>query len=107
MRMYCWIFCSLTATAYATIWQADTEQTRELQFLVEDRRRIMDEKTRCLHRLTQRLKMYFPQVLCWFGSVDSVLVWRFLEHWSDLESVRKARRSALKAFLERDRRCSP
>ena len=30
--------------------RADSEQTRELQFLVEDRRRIMDEKTRCLNR---------------------------------------------------------
>jgi len=89
------------------VLQADSEQTRELQFLVEDRRRIMDEKTRCLNRLTQRLKMYFPQVLCWFGSVDSLLVWRFLEQWPDLESLRKARRSTLKAFLERDRRCSP
>jgi len=42
--------------------------------------------------------MYFPQVLSWFGSVDSVLVWRFLEQWPDLESLRKARRSVLKPF---------
>jgi transposase len=89
------------------LWRPDTEQTRELQFLVEDRRRIVDEKTRCLNRLTQRLKLYFPQVLSWFGSVDSLLVWRFLEQWPDLESLRKARRSTLRAFLERDRRCSP
>jgi transposase len=88
-------------------WRPDTEQTRELQFLVEDRRRMVDEKTRCLNRLTQRLKMYFPQVLCWFGSVDSVLVWRFLEQWPDLEALRKARRSTLKTFLQRDGRCSP
>jgi len=51
--------------------------------------------------------MYFPQVLSWFGSVDSVLVWRFLEQWPDLGSLRKARRSTLKSFLERDGRCSP
>jgi transposase len=89
------------------LWQPDTEQTRDLQFLVEDRRRVVDEKTRCLNRLTHRLKMYYPQVLGWFGSVDSVLVWRFLEQWPDLESLRKARRSTLKAFLERDARCSP
>jgi transposase len=88
-------------------WRPDTEQTRELQFLVEDQRRMVDEKTRCLNRLTQRLKMYFPQVLCWFGSVDSVLVWRFLEQWPDLEALRKARRSTLKTFLQRDGRCSP
>jgi transposase len=89
------------------LWRPDTEQTRELQFLVEDRRCMVNEKTRALNRLTQRLKMYFPQVLSWFGSVDSVLVWRFLEQWPDLGSLRKARRSTLKSFLECDGRCSP
>lgn len=88
------------------VWQPDNEQTRELRFLVEDRRRIVDEKTGWLNRLTQRLKMYFPQALSWFGSADSVLFWRFLEQWPDLETLRKARHSALKAFLERDRRHS-
>ena len=38
------------------LWRPDTEQTRELQFLVEDRRCMVNEKTRCLNRLTQRLK---------------------------------------------------
>jgi transposase len=89
------------------VWQPDTPQTRELQFLVEDRRRIVDEKTRCLLRLTQRLKMYFPQVLCWFGSADSTLLWQFLERWPDLKSLRRARRSTLEAFLNADRRLAP
>lgn len=88
------------------LWQPDTEATRELRFLVEDRRRIVDEKTGWVNRLTQRLKMYFPQALSWFGSADSLSLWRFLEQWPDLESLRKAQRSALKAFLERDRRHS-
>lgn len=86
------------------VWRPDTEQTRELQFLVEDRRCIVDEKTRALNRLTGRLKMYFPQVVSWFGSVDSVLVWRFLEKWPELPALQKARRCTLQAFLERDRR---
>ena len=38
-------------------WRPDTAQTRELQFLVEDRRQLVDEKTRCLNRRTQRLKL--------------------------------------------------
>lgn len=86
------------------VWRPDTEQTRELQFLVEDRRCLVDEKTRALNRLTGRLKMYFPQVLSWFGSVDSVWVWRFLEKWPELGVVQRARRSTVQAFLERDRR---
>ena len=39
--------------------------------------------------------------------MDSVLVWRLLEQWPDLASLRKARRSTLQRFLERDGRCSP
>lgn len=87
-------------------WRPDSEQTRELQFLVEDRRRLVDEKTRLLNRLTQRLKLYFPQALSWFASADSLLLWKFLEQWPDLETLRKVQRSRLKTFLERDRRYS-
>ena len=87
-------------------WRPDTAHTRELQFLVEDRRQLVDEKTRCLNRLTQRLKRYFPQALSWFTSVDSLLLWKFLQQWPDLEALRKVRRSKLQAFLKRDRRCS-
>ena len=58
----------------------------------------MDEKTHCLNQLTQRLKMYFPQVLTWFGSADAVLLWKFLERWPDLEALRKAERGRWKRF---------
>jgi len=89
-------------------WKPDTQQTRELQFVVEDRRKLVDEKTRCLNRLTARLKMYFPQILSWFTSLESRLVWEFLEQWPDLASLQKASRRKLKAFLERDgRSCAP
>lgn len=86
------------------LWRPDTEQTRELQFLVEDRRRIVDQRTACLNMLKARLKIYFPQVLSWFGSVDCVSLWRFLERWPDLEALQKASRSELEDFFQRDRR---
>ena len=38
----------------------DTAQTRTLQFLVEERRKLVHEKTRYSNRLTAHLKMYFP-----------------------------------------------
>ena len=88
------------------VWQPDTPETREWQFLVEDRRRLVDQKTSCLQQLTQRLKLYFPQALAWFGSADSVLLWRVLEQWPDLEALREADSGQLKSFLERDRRCA-
>jgi hypothetical protein len=88
------------------VWRPDTAETRQLQYLVEDRRRLVDEKTRLLNRLTQRLKLYFPQVLSWFGGADSVWLWKFLEQWPDLEALRKVRRNTLKTFLDSDGRSS-
>ena len=52
----------------------DTVETRLLHFLVEERRQTVDEKTRANLRLTDCLKLYFPQVLRWFDDVTSPLV---------------------------------
>jgi hypothetical protein len=40
----------------------DTTDTRMLQFLVEGRRKLVNDKTRYSNRLTAHFKMYFPQV---------------------------------------------
>lgn len=52
------------------VWKPDTEETRLLQFLVEDRRRRVDQRTGLLNQLIGRLKLYFPQILRWFPSSD-------------------------------------
>jgi Transposase len=41
----------------------DSEATRRVQHLVEERRNLVDEKTAQSNRLTNHLKMYFPQML--------------------------------------------
>jgi transposase len=38
----------------------DTEATRRIQNLVEERRKLVDEKTAQINRLTSHLKIYFP-----------------------------------------------
>src|SRR6266446_411083 len=43
----------------------DTEATRRVQNLVEERRKLVDEKTEQTNRLTSHLKIYFPQILNW------------------------------------------
>ena len=88
------------------VWKPDTEQTRELQFLVEDRRRLVDHKTALLNQLTGRLKLYFPQMLSWFAA-DSVLLWRLLEQWPELKLLQKVASRKLKAFLQQDARSTP
>ena len=62
-------------------WQPDTVETRTLQFLVEDRRRMVNDKTGQTNRLTDRLKLYFPQILAWFDELDSPLVGDLLQRW--------------------------
>jgi hypothetical protein len=47
-------------------WSPDTEATRRVQNLVEERRKLVDEKTAQTNRLTNHLKIYFPQILEWF-----------------------------------------
>jgi transposase len=79
--------------------EPDTEQTRTLQMLVEERRRMVNEKTRQSNRLTDKLKLYFPQVLNWFNDVDSELVGAFLERWPTLDALQRARPSTLHEFF--------
>jgi len=51
----------------------DTEATRRVQNLVEERRKLVDEKTEQTNRLTSHLKIYFPQMLDWFKQLDTEL----------------------------------
>ena len=52
-----------------------TEETVETLYLLgEERRQLVDDKTRLTLRLQDCLKQYFPQLLRWFGDVDTPLV---------------------------------
>src|SRR5499427_7778749 len=77
----------------------DTVETRLLQFLVEERRRPVDEKTRQSNRLTDCLKLYFPQILQWFDDLASPLVGDLLERWPDLEQLQRAHPGTLRKFF--------
>jgi transposase len=77
----------------------DTPQTRTLQFLVEERRKFVHEKTRYSNRLTAHLKMYFPQVLQWFDDMGSIMAADFLLRWPDLESLQRARSATIERFF--------
>ena len=81
--------------------QPDTEQTRELQFLVEARRKLVDDKTYFSNRLTAQLKLYFPQILNWFYKVSSPVACDFLLRWPTLESAQKAGAKKLRVFYRK------
>ena len=81
----------------------DTEETRTLQLLVEARREAVDDKTRYLNRLTAQLKMFFPQMLYWFSTIDTVVVGRLLEKWPTLEILQAAPAAEVADFLKQHR----
>jgi transposase len=79
----------------------DTEATRRIQNLVEERRKLVDEKTAQSNRLEAHLKIYFPQIPRWFGDVDIPLVCALLERWPTLEALQKARPDTLRSFFRK------
>jgi len=78
----------------------DTVEMRTLQFQVENRRKLVDERTAVSNRLTDSLKMYFPQILGWFEEVSSALVGDLLLHWPTLEDLQKAKPRTLRKFFQ-------
>jgi len=85
-------------------WQPDTVPTRTLQFLAEDRRALVEERTRQTLRLRARLLCYFPQVVAWFPDLDAPLVGDLLRRWPTLEQLQKARPATLRQFFH-DHNC--
>jgi transposase len=77
----------------------DSEATRRVQNLVEERRNLVDEKTAQSNRLTNHLKIYFPQMLDWFDRLDTELVCTLLERWPTLEELQKVPSARLRAFF--------
>jgi transposase len=79
----------------------DSEATRRVQHLVEERRNLVDEKTAQINRLTNHLKMYFPQMLEWFEQLDTGLVCALLEQWPTLEELQKVPPTRLRTFFRK------
>lgn len=80
--------------------EPDTVETRSLQFLVEDRRAMVDEKTRQTNRLVDKRKLFFPQMVDWFHQeLDSALVSALLGRWPTLEQLQAARPATLRRFF--------
>jgi len=77
----------------------DTPQTRLLQYLTEYRRRLVDEATRQKNRLTSCLKIYFPQLLCWFDDVGSPVAGALLERWPTLPQLQRVHPGTLRRFF--------
>lgn len=81
------------------VWRPDDQKTRTLRLLVEQRRRLVNDRTRFSNRLTAVLKGYFPQVLSWFEDIHTTLVCDFLTRWPTLPELQRARPETINKFL--------
>ena len=83
-------------------FQALTPQSvemRTLMTLVEQRRRLMDDRVRITNRLRSTLKQYYPQALEWFDRIDTLLFCDFIKRWPSLAQAKRARKSTLEKFF--------
>jgi len=80
-------------------WQPDTEQTRHLALLNEQRRHFVDHRTRLTNQLLSHLKAIFPQAVDLVGeNLASRLCTDFLKKWPTLQDVQKAQPAVVRRF---------
>jgi transposase len=77
----------------------EAPETRLLQWLVEHRRKLVDERTRHSNRLTANLKIYYPQALLWFDNIDAPISCAFLQRWPTLQDAQHAHPGTLRKFF--------
>ena len=74
-------------------------EMRTLVSLVEQRRRLVNDRVRMTNRLRNTLKQYYPQALQWFDRIDTPLFCDFIERWPTLVQIKRARRTTLQTFF--------
>ena len=79
-------------------WVPDTVESRTLQALCEQRRKLVNHRVALTNRLTSLLTQYFPQALEWVGDLASGQACDFLTHWPTLAGVQRARPTTLRQF---------
>ena len=80
--------------------EPDTALTRTLAGLVENRRHLVDERTRLVNQLHSCLKTYYPlgETLL-DGHLNKPMAADFLARWPDLETLKKADPKTLRSFF--------
>jgi transposase len=77
----------------------DATEMRLLQFHVENRRKLVDERTALSNKLKDALKIYFPQIPLWFDNLTTDLVGDLLRKWPTLPDLKTARPATLEKFF--------
>lgn len=77
----------------------ENEPVRKLIYLVEQRRRLVEDRRRFSNRLINTLKQYYPHLLDWFSHRGSGLFCDFITRWPNLQKLKRARPETLRKFF--------
>jgi transposase len=78
----------------------DTQLTRQLGGLTENRRRLVDERTRLVNQMHGLLKTYYPLAETLLdGNLNTPMAADFLARWPDLAALQKAPFETVRAFF--------
>ena len=75
-------------------------EMRSLIALVEQRRKLVQDKVRVTNRIRSTLKQYYPQSLEVFDRIDTFTFCDFIERWPTLDNVKRARQSTITSFFK-------
>ena len=76
-------------------------EIRTLVSLVDQRRRLVNDRVRITNRLRNALNQYYPQALEWLDRIDTPLFCAFIECWPSLLKVKRARKTTPQTFFHR------
>lgn len=80
--------------------EPDTELTRRLGGLTQNRRHLVDQRTRLVNQLHATLKTYYPLAeTLLHGQMNTPLAAEFLVRWPDLASLQQAKPKQLRSFF--------
>jgi len=80
--------------------QPDCADIRALAQMVENRRKLVQERVKMTNRIMAQLKNYYPQPLDWFKEKDTFIFCDFLLKWSNLNRAKKAHKKTLMTFFQ-------
>lgn len=87
-------------------WKPDTQETRMLALLNEDRRNLVNQRRDLTSRLRSLLKQYFPQALQLLSTLHGSLACAMLELWPSLPDLQQASESDLREVWKTNGRSS-
>jgi transposase len=77
-----------------------SENMRTLAYLVEFRRKLVDDRTQISNRIINTLKQYYPQILEWYSHRNTQLFCDFIIKWPSIQELKKARKQSVINFFK-------